>query len=233
MAEGGHGLDHRGQAVVFEEAGYSLLGPQALNCAAPDEGNMHLLRLVATPEQRERYLGPAGARRARSCFAMTEPAPGAGSDPSMLRTTARRDGDDWVLDGHKWFITGADGAAFAICMARTGERIERDEGATMFLVDAGTPGLDVRRVVGSHRPRLPRRARRGRLRTTAACPRTPCSARSGSATATRRCGWRRRGSRTACAGSGWRAARSTSRSTGRASARPSASGWRSSGWCRR
>ena len=84
---------------------------------------------------------------ARSCFAMTEPAPGAGSDPSMLRTTARRDGDDWVLDGRKWFITGAEGAAFAICMARTGERIDPDEGATMFLVDAGTPGLRVERLI--------------------------------------------------------------------------------------
>src|SRR5215204_4618380 len=112
---GGLGLDTRGQAVVFEEAGYSLLGPQALNCAAPDEGNMHLLRLVATAAQRERYLAPLVRGETRSCFAMTEPAPGAGSDPAMLRTTARRHGDDWVLDGDKWFITGAVGAAFAIC----------------------------------------------------------------------------------------------------------------------
>jgi acyl-CoA dehydrogenase len=147
--EGGHGLDHRGQAVIFEQAGYSILGPQALNCAAPDEGNMHLLRLVGTPEQRERYLAPLVRGEARSCFAMTEPAPGAGADPSMLRTTARRDGGDWTLDGRKWFITGAEGAAFAICMARTGERIDRDEGATMFLVDTANPGFHVRRVVGS------------------------------------------------------------------------------------
>ena len=68
----------RGQAVIFEEAGYSLLGPQALNCAAPDEGNMHLLSVVATPEQRERYLAPLAAGDVRSCFAMTEPAPGRG-----------------------------------------------------------------------------------------------------------------------------------------------------------
>jgi acyl-CoA dehydrogenase len=149
VEEGGHGLDHRGQAVVFEEAGYSLLGPQALNCAAPDEGNMHLLREVGNAAQRERYLMPVVRGEARSCFAMTEPAPGAGSDPSMLRTTARRDGDEWVIDGVKWFITGAEGAAFAICMARTGERIERTEGATMFMVDAGTPGFEIRRVVGS------------------------------------------------------------------------------------
>jgi len=146
---GGLGLDTRGMAVVFEEAGYSILGPQALNCAAPDEGNMHMLHVIATGEQRDRYLAPLAAGDTRSCFAMTEPAPGAGSDPAMLRTTARRDGGDWVLDGDKWFITGAVGAAFAICMARTGERIERDEGATMFLIDAGTPGFEVQRVVGS------------------------------------------------------------------------------------
>jgi acyl-CoA dehydrogenase len=89
---GGLGLDVRGQAVVFEEAGYSILGPQALNCAAPDEGNMHMLSVIATAEQRERYLEPLAAGEVRSCFAMTEPAPGAGSDPSMLQTAATRVG---------------------------------------------------------------------------------------------------------------------------------------------
>jgi len=138
---GGLGLDMRGAAVVLEAAGYSLLGPQALNCAAPDEGNMHLLDVVATPEQRERYLLPLAAGRTRSCFAMTEPAPGAGSDPSMLRTTARRVAGGWSISGRKWFITGADGAAFAICMART------EGGATMFLIDADNPGWRVERVV--------------------------------------------------------------------------------------
>jgi acyl-CoA dehydrogenase len=140
---GGLGLDVRGQAVVFEEAGYSVLGPQALNCAAPDEGNMHLLGVVATPEQRERYLRPLAAGLTRSCFAMTEPAPGAGSDPSMLRTEARRVPGGWAITGRKWFITGAEGAAFAICMART------PGGATMFLVDADNPGWRVERLVGA------------------------------------------------------------------------------------
>jgi acyl-CoA dehydrogenase len=144
---GGLGLDHRAQAVVFEEAGYSVLGPQALNCAAPDEGNMNLLAQVATPAQQERYLAPLAAGRTRSCFAMTEPAPGAGSDPSMLRTEARRTDGGWSISGRKWFITGAEGAAFTICMARTGEAIERGRGATMFLVDAGTPGMRVERIV--------------------------------------------------------------------------------------
>ncbi|MFD6329399.1 acyl-CoA dehydrogenase family protein [Streptomyces niveus] len=144
---GGLGLDLCGQAVVFEAAGYSLLGPLALNCAAPDEGNTHLLEVVATPEQRERYLRPLAAGRVRSCFAMTEPAPGAGSDPRALTTTATRTGGGWRIDGRKWFISGADGAAFAICMARTGGSPGDAGGATMFLVDAGNPGMKIVRNI--------------------------------------------------------------------------------------
>jgi acyl-CoA dehydrogenase len=145
---GGLGLDHRAMSVVFEEAGYSILGPQALNCAAPDEGNMHLLDVVATPAQREKFLLPLAAGDIRSCFAMTEPAPGAGSDPGMLRTTATKvDGGGWRIDGRKWFITGAVDAGFCIAMARTDEKIERDRGATMFLVDRDNPGWRVERVV--------------------------------------------------------------------------------------
>ena len=134
---GGLGLDWRDSALVFEAAGRSLLGPQALNCAAPDEGNMHLLHAVGTPEQKARYYAPLARGDIRSCFAMTEPAPGAGSDPSMLLTRAVRDGNEWVIDGDKWFISGAQGAAFAICMART------EAGPTMFLVDAGNPGFEI------------------------------------------------------------------------------------------
>jgi acyl-CoA dehydrogenase len=144
---GGHGLDHRGAAVVLEAAGYSLLGPQALNCAAPDEGNMHMLAQIANAAQREQYLRPLATGRVRSCFAMTEPAPGAGSDPAMLRTEARRVDGGWSISGRKWFTTGAHGAAFTICMARTAERIERGQGATMFLVEADNPGLRVVRTV--------------------------------------------------------------------------------------
>ena len=146
-AMGGLGLDIRGQSVVFEEAGTSLLGPLALNCAAPDEGNMAMLEKIASPDQKDRYLAPLAAGAVRSCFAMTEPAPGAGSDPSMLRTTARRVDGGWVIDGDKWFITGAEGAGFAIVMARTGESLARGRGATMFLVDADNPGWRVQRVV--------------------------------------------------------------------------------------
>jgi acyl-CoA dehydrogenase len=148
-AWGGLGLDMRTQAVVLAEAGYSLLGPLALNCAAPDEGNMHLLAKVATPEQQERYLAPLVAGRIRSCFAMTEPSPGAGSDPGMLTTAASWDGDEWVISGTKWFITGADGAGFAICMARTPAHGDRPAGATMFLVDGDSPGMHVVRRIES------------------------------------------------------------------------------------
>ena len=143
---GGLGLDHRGKAIVFEEAGYSPLGPVALNIHAPDEGNMHLLDQVATPAQKQRWLRPLAAGDVRSCFCMTEPAPGAGSDPAMLETRARREGDHYVVDGRKWFITGADGAAFAIIMARE-EGGEHDGAATMLLADMDRPGIEVERAM--------------------------------------------------------------------------------------
>ncbi len=148
-AYGGLGLDLVECCPVFEAAGRSLLGPLAINCSAPDEGNMHLLHLVASPEQQDRYLRPLADDAIRSCFAMTEPAPGAGSDPTMIRTRAERRGDRWVINGHKWFASGADGAAFYIVMARTNPDVPAAEGCTLFLVDAGTPGLRmVRRIEG-------------------------------------------------------------------------------------
>lgn len=140
-AFGGLGLDHVGCALVFEAAGYSPIGPIALNCSAPDEGNMHMLELIATPQQQERYLRPLASGEVRSCFAMTEPAPGAGADPALLATEARPDGDDYVINGRKWLITGARGAAFAIIMART------TEGATMFLSDMQAPGIRIERIL--------------------------------------------------------------------------------------
>lgn len=146
-AYGGLGLDMRGRAVVFEEAGRSLLGPLALNIAAPDEGNMHLLEAVATAEQKERYLRPLAEGRVRSSFSMTEPAPGAGSDPSALATTAAPTSGGWLVNGRKWFITGADGAAYTICMARTSGRPGDRGGATMFLIDADAPGMRIVRHI--------------------------------------------------------------------------------------
>jgi alkylation response protein AidB-like acyl-CoA dehydrogenase len=140
---GGLGLDHVSCAIAFEAAGYSPLGPIAMNCSAPDEGNMHMLELIATEEQKQRFLRPLAAGETRSCFAMTEPAPGAGADPSLLATEARRDGDDYVVNGRKWLITGAQGAAFVIVMARA------EEGATMLLSDREAPGIVIERVLGT------------------------------------------------------------------------------------
>jgi alkylation response protein AidB-like acyl-CoA dehydrogenase len=141
---GGMALTHLGRAIAFEEAGYSPLGPIALNVFAPDEGNMHLLEVVATQAQKERWLRPLASGTIRSCFCMTEPAPGAGSDPSMLTTRAIRDGDDYVIDGGKWFITGAEGAAFTIVMANV-----EGAGATMFLSDMDAAGIVLERTMGS------------------------------------------------------------------------------------
>ena len=115
---GGLGLSHIGKAVVFEESGYSPLGPVAMNIFAPDEGNMHMMEEICTPAQKERWLRPLAAGLIRSCFCMTEPPPGSGSDPSMLQTIAVRDGNEFVINGLKWLITGANGASFAIIMAK-------------------------------------------------------------------------------------------------------------------
>ncbi|HMM95792.1 acyl-CoA dehydrogenase family protein [Phycicoccus sp.] len=146
---GGLGLGMTERAPVFEAAGRSLFGAMAINANAPDEGNLHLLERVVTGEQRERYLVPLARGEVRSAFAMTEPPPGAGSDPAGLTTTARRDGDSFVLDGRKKFITGADGAGFLIVMARTSGAPGDSGGATMFLVPADRPGVRIGRHVST------------------------------------------------------------------------------------
>ena len=138
LEHGGLGLSHIAKAVVFEESGYSTLGPTAMNIHAPDEGNIHLMEAVATHAQKERWLLPQIAGHTRSCFAMTEPGPGAGSDPGMLATTAVREGENYVINGTKWLITGAEGAAYAIVMARM-----EDGSATMFLTDMDRAGIAV------------------------------------------------------------------------------------------
>jgi acyl-CoA dehydrogenase len=147
---GGLGLDHRGKAVVFEAAGYAPLATIAMNIFAPDEANMHLLEQVADPGQKEAFLRPLASGAARSCFMMTEPSPGAGADPSMLLTTARRDGGnggDFVIDGDKWLITGAIGARFAIIMAKNDSDPLGPAGATMFLAPMDAPGIRIERVL--------------------------------------------------------------------------------------
>lgn len=142
LPDGSH-LTHGETALVLRAAGLSPLGPLALNVAAPDEGNMYLLGRVASPAQKDRFLTPLIEGRVRSAFFMTEPAEdnGAGSDPSMMLTTARRDGDFWVIDGRKAFITGADGASMGIVMARS------EQGATMFLVELPDPAIRIERVL--------------------------------------------------------------------------------------
>jgi alkylation response protein AidB-like acyl-CoA dehydrogenase len=142
LDDGSH-LTHRETAQVLRAAGLSPLGPLAVNVMAPDEGNMYLLGKAASPEQKARFLNPLVSGEARSAFFMTEPAAdgGAGSDPSMMLTTASQDGNHWVVNGRKAFITGAEGARVGIIMAKA------DEGATMFLVDLPDPAIRIERVL--------------------------------------------------------------------------------------
>jgi alkylation response protein AidB-like acyl-CoA dehydrogenase len=140
---GGGGLSLTEFAHVSEELGRSPLGHYLCNCQAPDVGNMEVLMELGTPEQKDELLAPLVAGEIRSCFTMTEPA-FAGSNPVWLGTTARRDGDAWVIEGRKWFSTGADGAAFAVCMAVTNpEAKEPHARASMILVPTDSPGFEL------------------------------------------------------------------------------------------
>jgi len=144
---GGMGLGHVAMAAVSAEAAKSGFGPYALNAQAPDEGNMHTLLHWATDAQKEKYLRPLCEGFSRSCFAMTEPEV-AGSDPTLIQTRAVPDGDAWVINGHKWFISGASGAKFAILITRTEDHPEIPQAAnTAFLVDLPSPGWNVVRDV--------------------------------------------------------------------------------------
>ena len=142
LPDGGH-LTQRETAMVLIRSGLSPLGPLACNTMAPDEGNMYLIGKVGSPELKARFLAPMLRGEARSAFFMTEPAAenGAGSDPSMMRTTCRRDGNHWLVNGRKAFITGAEGAKVGIVMAKA------EEGACMFLVDLPDPAIRIERVL--------------------------------------------------------------------------------------
>ena len=153
---GGQGLGPMGMGAAFRELGRSLVGPAACLCDAPDQGNMDLLQLAATPAQRERWLLPLCRGELTSAFCLTEPAPGAGADPGNLRTRARPDGDGWRLEGHKWYATGAAGAAVLLVVARTADdaldvpsprREPRRGAATVFLVDRHAPGVELVREI--------------------------------------------------------------------------------------
>jgi alkylation response protein AidB-like acyl-CoA dehydrogenase len=143
---GGMGIGFIGQALVNEIVGRAVFAPRLFGNAAPDAGNAELLLIAATPEQQEKYLRPLAAGEVRSCFAMTEPEV-AGSDPTGLRTTAVREGDEWVINGHKWFISGAIGSAFAIVMAVTDPAADAHGRASMILVPTDTPGFNIVRAV--------------------------------------------------------------------------------------
>jgi acyl-CoA dehydrogenase len=142
LADGSH-LSQRDTAHVLKRSGLSLLGPTAVNTMAPDEGNMYLIGKVGTPALKERFLKPLIAGEVRSAFFMTEPAAdgGAGSDPSMMLTTAVRDGDYWRISGRKAFITGAQGARVGIIMAKS------SDGACMFLVELPNPAIRIERIL--------------------------------------------------------------------------------------
>lgn len=144
-ARGGGGLPVVGLAACYEEMNRSIYGPVCFNSAAPDDGNMIVLEKVATEAQKDRWLQPVIDGAVRSCFAMTEPMPGSGSDPSSMRTTATRRGGSWVVRGRKWFITGAEGAKHFLLIARTSDDPRR--GLTAFAFDAARPGWEIVRRI--------------------------------------------------------------------------------------
>ena len=144
---GGMGMDFRDVLPLFEQAGRSILGAPAMRVDAPDEGNMHTFELVGTDEQNEEYLKPLVAGDISSGFSMTEPMDGGGSDPKMLRTTAEKDGDEWVINGHKWWTTQGSAADVLLVMARTNEDAHPYEGCSFFLVSPDVDGVEIVRDI--------------------------------------------------------------------------------------
>jgi len=144
-ARGGQGLSIVGMAACYEQMNRSIFGPVVFNSAAPDDGNMIVLEKIGTEAQKEWFLQPIVDGSVRSSFAMTEPPPGAGSDPTVMKTTATRDGDDWVIHGHKHYITGAGVAKHFILIARTSD--DTRKGLTAFLFHADDPGWEIIRRI--------------------------------------------------------------------------------------
>jgi acyl-CoA dehydrogenase len=142
---GGMGLPIVAWAAIYEEAARSIFGPLAIHCMAPDDGNIGLLMRAGTPAQKEKWLRPLVEGKVRSAFAMTEPHPGSGSDPGMMLTRAEKKGDRYIVRGHKWFITGAEGAAHFILIARTSD--EPRKGLTAFLYHKDQPGWRITRRI--------------------------------------------------------------------------------------
>ena len=146
QAQGGMGYGPTGMAVLYEAMNQSIFGPVAFNCAAPDDGNMYILNKVASKEQKARWLQPIIDGDMRSSFAMTEPAPGGGSDPGMIQTTAIRKNGRWEINGRKWYITGAGEAGHFILIAKTGG--DARNGLTAFLFHCDDPGWRIERRIG-------------------------------------------------------------------------------------
>ncbi|MBA83248.1 acyl-CoA dehydrogenase family protein [Thalassobius sp. S69A] len=142
---GGQGLGKMGMAVCYEEMNRSIFGSVVFNSAAPDDGNMMMLDMLGTEDQKKRWLTPIVNGDVRSAFAMTEPHPGGGSDPGMIQTHARREGDTWLIEGRKWFITGAEGAAHFTLMARTSD--DPRTGLTAFQFHKDAPGWHIARRI--------------------------------------------------------------------------------------
>lgn len=143
---GGAGLSFMEFSLVSEELGRSPVGHYVFNCQAPDAGNMEILMEFGTAEQKERFLRPLAEGKIRSCFSMTEPD-SPGSNPTIMTTTAVRDGDEYVVNGHKWFTSAADGAAFAVVMAVTNPDAEPHRRASQILVPTDAPGFTLVRNI--------------------------------------------------------------------------------------
>ena len=199
---GGSGSGFMEYALLNEEIGRSMWAQLVFNCQAPDAGNGEILHMFGTEEQKERFLKPLVEGTARSFFSMTEPEV-SGADPTGLRTTAVLDGDEWVINGHKWFSSSAEGAAFGIVMAVTDPDAPPHQRMSQILVPADTPGYELIRPI----PVMGHAGAAGRptarcATPTSASPATTSSASPATASGSPRSGSGRAGSTTSCAGSG-------------------------------
>lgn len=219
--DGSH-FNQRETAVILIKSGLTPLGMLACNTQAPDEGNMYLIGKVGSPDLKERFLTPLVSGRARSAFFMTEPAElnGAGADPSMMLTTCRKDGNHWVINGRKCFITGAEGAKVGIVMAKS-EDPDSQGGACMFLVDLPDPAIQITAVPNTIDSSMPGSHARSPS-TTCVCPPTRCWAMRAKASNMPRSVSAPHACRTACAGSAGASAHRRSRSITPTAAWPSA-----------
>ena len=210
---GGQGFGHLKLGLMHEILGTSFFASNAFGCQAPDSGNSEILALAGTPEQKERWLHPLLAGELKSAFSMTEPET-PGSDPTQLRTRAVRDGDGYVLNGHKWFTSNGSIADFLIVMAVTDPDAAPHERASMFIVPADAPGVNMVRDVANMEHPVPSTTGcsagtpRSTTRTCASAP-TPCSETKARASSSRSSGSSLAASTTACGGSAWRSAPST------------------------